>query len=48
MLKETETEQTIVFFMTFLSLVAIGGPGPLGLPPGYIYAPQKKICPRPR
>ena len=35
MLKETETEETIVFFVTFLSLVAFqlrGGPGPLGPP----------------
>ena len=34
-LKETETEETIVFFVTFLSLVAFqvgGGPGLLGLP----------------
>ena len=32
MLKESETEETIVFFVTFLSLVAFqlwGGPGPL-------------------
>ena len=32
MLKETETEETIVFFVTFLSLVAFQlgeGPGPL-------------------
>ena len=31
MLKETKTEETIVFFVTFLSLVAFnwGGPGPL-------------------
>ena len=30
MLKKTETEETIVFFVTFLSLVAfqLGGPGP--------------------
>ena len=31
MLKETETDETIVFFVTFLSLVAFqfgGGPGP--------------------
>ena len=36
MLKETKTEETIVFFVTFLSLVAfqLGGPGP----PGYAYA----------
>ena len=38
MLKETETEETIVFFVAFLSLAAIqsGGTGPLGstlLPP---------------
>ena len=35
MLKETETEETIVFFVTFLSLVAFhlgGWPGPLGPP----------------
>ena len=34
MLEETETEATIVFFVTFLSLVAfqLGGPGPLGPP----------------
>ena len=34
MLKETETEETIVFFETFLSLVAfqLGGPAPLGPP----------------
>ena len=33
MLKETETEETIVFFVTFLSLVAFQlglGPDPLG------------------
>ena len=37
MLKETKTEETIVFFVTFLSLVAfqLGGPG---FPPGYAYA----------
>ena len=34
MLKETETEETIVFFVTFLSLVAFQwGDGPPG--PGY-------------
>ena len=36
MLKKTETEETIVFFVTFLSLVAFqlrGGAGPLPLPP---------------
>ena len=35
MLKEIETEETIVFFVTFLSLVAfqlVGGAGPLGPP----------------
>ena len=37
MLKETDTKETIVFFVTFLSLVAFqlgGGSGPL---PGYAY-----------
>ena len=41
MLKETETEETIVFFVTFLSMVAfqLGGPRPLGPPtPCYAYA----------
>ena len=41
MLKETETEETIVFFVTFLSLVAFqlgGGAGPPGPPSGYAYA----------
>ena len=35
MLKETKTEETIVFFVTFLSLVAfqLGGGGPSPLPP---------------
>ena len=43
-----ETEETIVFFVAFLSLVAFQlgfGPGPLSLP-GYAYArprPTKKI-----
>ena len=40
MLKETETEETIVFFVTFLSLVAFqleGGRAPWP-PPGYAYA----------
>ena len=47
MLKETKTEETILFFMTFLSLVAfqLGGPGPLSLPSAYVY-PPKKNCPR--
>ena len=36
MLKETEAEETTVFFVTFLSWVAfqLGGPAP---PPGYAY-----------
>ena len=39
MLKETETEETIVFFVTFLSFVAfqLGGPGSLAPLPGYAY-----------
>ena len=41
MLKETETEETVVFFVTFLSLVTFqlggGGPGPLGPPSSYAY-----------
>ena len=39
MLKETKAEETIVFFVTFLSFVAfqLGGPGPLGPPFGYPY-----------
>ena len=42
MLKETKTEETTVFFVTFfyfLSLIAfqLGGAGPL-VPPGYAYA----------
>ena len=40
LLKETETDETIVFLVTFLSLVAFqlggGGLGPLA-PPGYAY-----------
>ena len=46
MLKETETEATIGFFVTFLSLVAfpLGGPGlrPPPPPPGYAYASSNK------
>ena len=41
MLKETETDETIVFFVTFLPLVAfhLGDPGPPAPPPpGYAYA----------
>ena len=40
MRKETETEETIVFFVTFLSLIAFQlgvGAGPLPPPPGYTY-----------
>ena len=38
MLKETEAEETIDFFVAFLSLVAfrLGGQAPC--PPGYAYA----------
>ena len=45
MLKETITEKTVVFFVTFLSLVAfqLGGGGlALWPPPGYAYAPNQK------
>ena len=40
MLKETKTEEVIIFFVTFLSLVAfqLGGGG--GGPPGYAYVLQ--------
>ena len=40
MLNETETEETIVFFVTFLSIVAFQlgeGAGPCPLPPGYAH-----------
>ena len=39
MLKETKAEKTIVFFVTFLSLVAfqLGGEGSMGSPSGYAY-----------
>ena len=48
MLKKTETEKTIVFFVTFLSLVALqlGGPGPPGPPSGYAYALNKGVISR--
>ena len=43
-----ETEETIVFFVTFLSLLAFrlggGGAGPLA-PPGYAYANALKEMP---
>ena len=45
MLKETKTKETIVFFVTFLSLLAFqlgGGRGPLG-PPGYAYDCNDKL-----
>ena len=47
-LKETKTEETIVFFVTFLSLVAfqLGGSGPTG-PPGYAYG-GRGVCPHRR
>ena len=40
MMKETQTEETIVFFVTFLSLRAfqLGGGPPA--PPGYAYVAQ--------
>ena len=42
MLIETETEETIGFFVTFLSLVALlfGEGRPLNPPPGYAYEPK--------
>ena len=44
MLKETETEETIGLFVTFLSLVAfqLGG-GRVGGPPGYAYANDSSL-----
>ena len=51
MLKETETEETIVFFMTFLSLVAFqldGGRAPWASPLATPMPPEKKFCPQPR
>ena len=35
--KETETEETIVFFVTFLSIVAFQLGGGLPAPPDYTY-----------
>ena len=46
MLKETEIKETIVFFVTILSLVVfqLGGAGSLE-PPGYAYALKTlKVC----
>ena len=44
MLKETQTEETIVFFVTFLSLGSFqlegGPPAPPPPPPGYAYVAQ--------
>ena len=40
MLKETEAEETTVFFVTFLSWVAFQLGGPLAPPPGYAYDPS--------
>ena len=42
MLKETETEETTAFFVTFLSLLAfqLGGGGP---PSGYAYGGTKLL-----
>ena len=40
LLKETETEETIVFFVTFFIIGSIsigGGAGPWPPPPGYAY-----------
>ena len=45
MQKETETEETIVFFVTFLSLVAfqLGGVRASWAPPGYAYAYKQTV-----
>ena len=50
MLKETETEETIVFFyeIFIIGTFQLGGPGPPGPPPWLRLCPQKKFCPRPR
>ena len=44
MLKETKTDETIVFFVTFLSLVAfqLEGARAPGSPSGYAYAPWRR------
>ena len=46
MLKETKAEETIVVFVTFLSLAAfpLRGPGLPGPPSGYAYAPDFVCC----
>ena len=41
MLRETESEDTIVFFVTFLSLVAFQL-GAAQAPPGYAYVSSEK------
>ena len=43
MLKETETKETLVFFVTFLSLVAfqLGGGRAPWPPSGYAYASEE-------
>ena len=46
MQKETETEETIVFFVTLLSLVAFqlgGGVRASWAPPGYAYAYKQTV-----
>ena len=44
MLKETKTEETIVFCHIFIigSISIGGGPDPLGSPYGYAYAPWRR------
>ena len=45
MLKETKTDETIVFFCPIFMIGSIsigGGPGPLGRPSGYAYAPWRR------
>ena len=44
MLKETETEETKVFFVTFLSLVAFQLRGRQGPMAGYAYVPPRIPC----
>ena len=45
MLKETKTDEVIVFFLSIFIIGSIsigGGPGPLGPPSGYAYAPWRR------